>query len=399
MEELISVIVPIYNMEKYLDQCISSILNQTYRKLEIVLVDDGSTDRSASICDRYAEIDNRIKVIHKENQGLVMARRTGLEFASAKYVGFVDSDDWIEPEMYSYMYGEIQKTDAEVVTTGRFVDGEESKIMPDTIRPGIYLPQEDAYFCKNMIMGPHKIIWGITPNFWNKLFVKEKIKYWQGLIDDEITYGEDDACIYPCIAFSKKVAVTDKCFYHYRIRNTSMSNSSDDLYMLRINKLFLALKKPFEKHPLSDILLQELSLYMMEFLVRGVNGLWGLHPKARVPRNIVNLKDIFDNRPILLYGAGKMGKDFYSELLALGLADSIVWVDKNYRNLQQEGMKIVGLDELNLKDFDKAIITIADEKIASEIRDELVARELPLKKIYWCRARGIIEVAAEEFEI
>lgn len=99
---MISIIVPVYNVEKYLERCIESIVNQTYKDIEIILVDDGSPDNCSVICDRYAEKDNRIKVIHKQNGGLINARKSGLEIAQGDYIGFVDSDDWIEPEMYEY---------------------------------------------------------------------------------------------------------------------------------------------------------------------------------------------------------------------------------------------------------------------------------------------------------
>ena len=99
-EELISIIVPVYNVEEYLKECIDSIINQTYKRIEIILVDDGSTDKSGKICDDYAKIDKRIKVVHKENGGLSDARNVGISVSSGKYIAFVDSDDWVEKTMY-----------------------------------------------------------------------------------------------------------------------------------------------------------------------------------------------------------------------------------------------------------------------------------------------------------
>ena len=113
MGELISVIVPIYRVEKYVEQCIQSICNQTYRNLEIILVDDGSDDECPQICDRYAQRDERIKVIHKENGGLDSARKVGILAATGKYIGYVDGDDWIEPEMYEKLLESIYKFDVE----------------------------------------------------------------------------------------------------------------------------------------------------------------------------------------------------------------------------------------------------------------------------------------------
>lgn len=103
-KELISVIVPVYQVEKYLVRCLESVVNQTYKNLEIILVDDGSTDASGEICDEYAEKDDRIKVIHKENGGLSSARNAGLDIAQGEYIAFVDSDDWIAPDMYQCLY-------------------------------------------------------------------------------------------------------------------------------------------------------------------------------------------------------------------------------------------------------------------------------------------------------
>ena len=109
MEDLISVIIPVYNVELYLRRCIDSVIKQTYKNLEIILVDDGSTDKSGEICDEYASLDNRISVIHKENGGLSSARNAGLKNAHGEYFGFVDSDDAIVEDMYEYLYDILLK--------------------------------------------------------------------------------------------------------------------------------------------------------------------------------------------------------------------------------------------------------------------------------------------------
>ena len=121
---LISVIVPVYNVAAWLPRCVDSILAQTYEHLEILLVDDGSTDNSGEICEQYAKKDTRVRVIHKENGGLSSARNAGLDKASGGYIGFVDSDDWIEPEMYGEMLALMEQNHAQLVCAGRYdVDG------------------------------------------------------------------------------------------------------------------------------------------------------------------------------------------------------------------------------------------------------------------------------------
>ena len=118
MDELISVVVPAYNMEQYIGECVDSILAQTYRRLEVILVDDGSTDATGRICDQYAERDARVVVIHQENQGLPRSRKVGVAAARGAYVGFVDSDDWVDSNMYEYLCRELEESRAQLVTSG-----------------------------------------------------------------------------------------------------------------------------------------------------------------------------------------------------------------------------------------------------------------------------------------
>ena len=119
-EEIISVIVPVYNVEAYLARCVDSILEQTYPHLDVILVDDGSKDASGAICDSYAAGDPRIRVIHKENGGLSSARNAGLDVAAGAYIAFVDSDDWLEPDAYEYMLEKMWQYGVKLVCAGRF---------------------------------------------------------------------------------------------------------------------------------------------------------------------------------------------------------------------------------------------------------------------------------------
>lgn len=117
----ISIIVPVYNVSKYIRKCLDTIINQTYTNLEIILIDDGSTDNSGKICDEYAKIDSRIKVIHKENGGISSARNAGIKSATGKYIGFVDSDDWIDLDMYNRLYNNLKNENAEISCCNRLL--------------------------------------------------------------------------------------------------------------------------------------------------------------------------------------------------------------------------------------------------------------------------------------
>ena len=129
----ISIIVPIYNAKEHLDKCVESILEQTEKNLEIILVDDGSKDNSFEICKKYEKIDQRVKVIHQENAGVSVARNHGIEIAEGEYIGFVDSDDWIEPVMYERLLKEAKETNADVVMCDATTVYSDGKIQADTI--------------------------------------------------------------------------------------------------------------------------------------------------------------------------------------------------------------------------------------------------------------------------
>ena len=172
----ISIIIPVYNVEKYIVRCIDSVLSQTYKGLEIILVDDGSTDNSGIICDNYAKKDGRIKVIHKSNGGLSSARNVGMKYATGELVAFVDSDDYIEPTMYQTMAECLVKTQADMAICNIcFVDESGNEL------PGfehINMLSDNPYFCveKEDIMKQLIERDLLTVVQWNKLFYRDKIK-------------------------------------------------------------------------------------------------------------------------------------------------------------------------------------------------------------------------------
>ena len=206
-EDLISVIVPVYNMEQYLERCVNSIVDQTYRNLEIILVDDGSTDRSPRMCDEYAQKDGRIKVVHKVNGGLSDARNAGLQVATGTYIGYVDSDDWIEPQMYQRMYEACIEHQAQVAVC-RYakiyrdhVDREGNGQVTVFDREGIlkaYLADQPEYVVYNSV--------------WSKLFAREVV---EGVLFPVGKNSED--IMYTTKAFCKleKAVYIDECLYDY----------------------------------------------------------------------------------------------------------------------------------------------------------------------------------------
>lgn len=166
--ELISVIVPIYKVEQYLERCINSLVHQSYINMEIVLVDDGSPDRCGEICDSWAAKDSRIKVVHKKNGGLSDARNAGVEVAAGEYIAFVDSDDWLHLDYLQKLYQTMQETRSDIVECEIIhTTGEEEVPEFDKIKPEIYSPQDALrYLIEDRIF--HQYVW-------NKLYKRKVI--------------------------------------------------------------------------------------------------------------------------------------------------------------------------------------------------------------------------------
>lgn len=224
---LISVVVPIYGIERYLGLCIESIIKQTYTNLEVILVDDGSKDRCPEICDLYAQKDNRIVVVHKDNGGLVSARKAGLSVAHGVYVGYVDGDDWIEPTFYESLYKAISKSNSDLVVAGQSKDLFDSKSTITSFIPsGLYETNNLERLKRNMISYGHFFRIGITTYVWNKLFKRDLLIDCQTSVPNNITIGEDAAVVYPYIMKCKSIRIIDSFDYHYRQREDSIDRKS-----------------------------------------------------------------------------------------------------------------------------------------------------------------------------
>lgn len=225
LDKTISVIVPIYKVEAYLDRCVESIRNQTYRNLEIILVDDGSPDNCPTMCDEWAQKDERIKVIHKPNGGLSDARNAGMAVATGTLMGFVDGDDWIASTMYEKLYDSMQRSSCNMAVCGiRLVDenGEEIRAAAKGETKAAFLQGDQAM---------HSVIEEkeIGPTVWNKLYRSACIK------DIPFAVGkthEDVFWTYQAVHFCQSVTVIPDRLYDYVQRSNSIMNSGFSLKRL-----------------------------------------------------------------------------------------------------------------------------------------------------------------------
>lgn len=223
---LISVIIPVYNVEKYLSKCLDSVIRQTYKNLEIIVIDDGSTDSSAELCDKYSKTDSRIKVIHQKNGGLSFARNIGLSIAKGDYIGFVDADDWIHPDMYRHLIGIIEKYQADISTV------EPIKVTNDValeerypeIKIVTFTQQEYAkmYFK----IGTQKILYYV----WNRLYKRELFE--KNHFNKKFSIGEDVVASYKAWSKAHTIVVSNQPMYYYRQQSGMTSSFNTDFFLL-----------------------------------------------------------------------------------------------------------------------------------------------------------------------
>jgi glycosyltransferase involved in cell wall biosynthesis len=221
--ELISVIVPIYKVEAYLDKCVQSIVNQTYHNLEIILVDDGSPDNCPTMCDAWAQKDRRIKVVHKKNGGLSDARNAGLAMATGQMVSFIDSDDWIDPEFLQTLYDALQQNNAQIAECAiRLVD-EEGHVLSHR-GPGKSETIEKIQALRRLVMEA-----GVFQTVWNKLYRREAIG---DILFEKGKCNEDDFWTYQIFDRIDRLALVDEPMLNYLQRGGSIMGQGYSLKRL-----------------------------------------------------------------------------------------------------------------------------------------------------------------------
>lgn len=214
--DLISIIIPVYNVEKYVAECLDSVLSQDYSNIEVIVVDDGSTDQSGVICDQFAEKDSRIRVIHKKNEGVAATRNVGLKNVSpeAKYIGFVDSDDIVSKNLYTNLVEAITENHADMAITGFARINDDHKFLE---KPSEGIIREGTFSKEEIINQSVEAGGWCFRILWNKLYKKELFK---GLSFVEKKIHEDEAISYSLIMRCRKVSCIESSDYYYRVSNS-----------------------------------------------------------------------------------------------------------------------------------------------------------------------------------
>ncbi len=379
-KELISVVIPVYNAEKYLEQCIDSILAQTYECLEIIVVNDGSTDNSLQICTQYAKKDERIRVVNQKNHGNTRARKEGLAYATGNYICFADSDDWMKNNAIQALYEMITASDADVAA-GNYHIWRDNQIveMPLHLPEGMYETEEDwkqlyANCCET---SADCAVWH---NIWGKLYKTDLYRKAQSYVSDSINIGEDLVCMYAWMVLAKKIVISHEPMYYYRTVSDSMIQKRNDNLLVDINKVYNEISEIHEVLKADEILYKAAMQYLMRWTITAAGRMFSENSASGY---IFPYEKIPCGAKVVLYGAGRIGQSYYQQIKSGAYCDLIGIVDQSAEKLKGTGMPVYSRTALHNLAFDYIVVSIKSQKAAEEVTEWLKEQGVEDKKIVW----------------
>lgn len=365
----ISVIVPIYNAENYLGRCLESIVEQTYRNLEIILVDDGSTDGSLGICEAFGKRDDRIHILHKENGGQHSARTAGVEAAAGDYIAFVDADDYIEADTYEILMKKLHSPDVDMLLYGLWEDYEDHSVLKQNhYQNKVYERAEmERELFPSMLSYGSFFDFGILPNLVCKLIKRSLWIESNIVVDDGVFVGEDADAVYQLLVNAQKVQTVEDAPYHYCKRFDSMmwKEAQRESFV----KLEMDLQKAFQKAGVEQILQSQLKEYIAFVTL------------LKCPKEILGPMHIFENGKTALYGAGGFGQAVYESYKN----EIALWVDKDSRKYAKMGYPVQSVESLPevQEEYEQVFVAILNTQICKEIKDRLTAMGITKPIVYY----------------
>ena len=377
MDPLVSVIVPAYNIEDYIEKCISSIVGQTCRQIEIILVDDGSTDGTADICGMWQRRDSRIRVIYKENGGLVSARKAGLAAARGEFVLHADGDDWIESGMVESLLHIALSQTADIVTSGFFSgDGITEKPELDTLPEGLYTakdePEQRRNFFSRFILNGASVRWGLLPGVCFKLFRTNLLKKVQPYLDNRVLIGEDSAVTYGCCMKAGRIAVTHNAYYHYIVRSSSATHTRPNAYMAGQELLHNFLNDQAYVNTYYNKIKSKIDMYATRQILLGLSNYTAIDPENTIPYFRFRDARIPQGAGIVLYGAGSVGQAYYQQIKAECDYSVVAWIDKAYTDYREKGFPVGPVNGIEGLSYDYIVVAVKRETMAEDIKRQLV---------------------------
>ena len=378
----ISIVVPVYNVERYLKRCIESIINQTYNNLEILLVDDGSADNCPEICDYYSKVDNRIQVIHKKNGGLVSARKAGVAIAKGDYILNVDGDDWIEKDRVEVLVtkGIISEKPDMVYLRGYQKDYGSSSMLIDSDIP------VKTFYGDEIQKQIFPLLMDINEGFYTKVksilvawaVKRELLQEKQSVVDERITMGEDIICVWFCLLSAQKITFIKQNGYHYVQRSTSMvyqaavSPKKGDIEIW-----YQQLKEYLEMYDSSEVV-KQIFVYTTMWWIMTANYELVLEKN---PQYLFPFTKVKKGHKIVVYGAGRMGHALMRYLLKTKSNQVVLWVDQNEKKDPLLEYEIRPVEDILKVNYDYIVIAIMNAELVKDVKQFLIIRGIDENKI------------------
>lgn len=378
MEPKISIIIPVYNKEKYLRKCIDSIVSQTYEDIELVIVNDGSTDNSLKICTEYARKDKRIVLINKENGGLVSARKAGAKVARGEYITSVDADDWIEKHRLEDIVNSGLKNMPDILWLSGYCQVYEDYelVVEGNIPTGDYNNYEilgqfmniDECFQMNAI--PSHVCLVEKRDFHK--FVLDKI-------DDGIERNEDTIFGWISLLNAKTIRFINQTGYYYRQISNSMAHNKSGNELYSINKVYEVIKNSIKKDIYEYEKIYKVFAFTMTRALMSIEGskiffqpnLCYLYPYSRIKKT----------SRIVVYGAGLMGRNLVRSILASDDYSVVCWVDKYPKGQKEDIVEVEKIDKLLEVEYDYIAVAVVESKVAKIIQTDLINLGVQKEKI------------------
>lgn len=358
----LSVVIPVYNKEQYLEDCLKSILCQTKKDIEVIIIDDGSTDKSGQICDDYAISDKRVRVFHQVNSGPILARKRGIEESMGDYITFVDADDLVKEDSFSFAEKYIkQGIDIICFAITRYGNGWEQD-SAYRFREGVY----SRYEITNEIFP--QMIWhkesgfGIDPSLCTKIINKSIIKQaYDELEDTSFHYGEDMAVVYNAISKANTLCISNISYYLHRQKEKGnrIAYFEDKLFFVKLFRLYCVLRNQFIDYPIIIEQIDSFYVYSIQFRERCVSN------KIQQVKYLFPFDKVNKGDRIVLYGAGDIGKEYYEELSLIEYCRVVLWVDKDYLEIADDRIK--NPQEITNTEYDTIVIAIKNEKTKESV--------------------------------
>ena len=378
----IGVVVTVFNQEKYIRNCLDSILKQTYKEIELVVVDDGSTDTSGAICDRAAEEDSRVTVLHQKNQGPIMARLHGVELVTAEHVTFVDGDDWLDETLYQDIVEKDVLGRTDIVAYGmiRYRGEQDMYREPCIFEEGIYNKEEiNSKIIPKLFWDFDRCTYGLDPSLCSKFFHRGQLeKHLRNICTLNIHYGEDIALLYPLFLECGSITVISKCYYYHRIRKNNILPLyyKDEQYYHKLYILYRHLFDAFSSSGFRELLLKQLDYFYMYSIRLGKIKYGDLVFEERY---MFPFDKIDKNDRLVIYGAGQVGQTFYSQLKRSRYCDVAGWVDRDYQLYQRE--EIQGIESIRDMEYDYILVAVYGKEVAVGIKRNLIGMGICADKI------------------